>query len=317
MNSNQRNNLEYRRRIDKALEFVRANLDKSIVLKDVARAACFSPYHFHRIFRGLMGETLGEYITRKRLERAAIKLAYSSETTVTTIAYEYGYASVSSFSKAFNQRFGCRPTEITDVRRFMKTGVESHDRHYSNLTNINLLFVGPSAQSRTMRFKEIDSRVRIGSIKEFDVVYITSPKGYDASAIMSTWNKLMELADDRNIRNDHIKRFSLSHDHPGLTSASLCRYDACLQLPDNDMSRIKLPKTTIPSGQYAIFPVKGPGNSILNQYLEFYTVWMPSSGYEPDDFPVLEHYLPDCTEDCLCVELWAKIRPLPYFIPPL
>jgi AraC family transcriptional regulator len=103
---------EYQKRINKALTYIRDNLDKPLLLSEVSREACFSEFHFHRIFSALMRETLGEYVTRKKLERAAMKLAYAPALKVSTIAEEYGYASVSSFSKAFNEWFGCRPTEF-------------------------------------------------------------------------------------------------------------------------------------------------------------------------------------------------------------
>lgn len=97
---------EYQKRIQKALTYIRENLDKPLSLEGVAKAACFSKYHFHRVFSAIMSEPLGEYVTRKKLERAAIRLAYSPVAKVSDMAFAYGYASVSSFSKALNQWFG-------------------------------------------------------------------------------------------------------------------------------------------------------------------------------------------------------------------
>jgi len=113
---------EYQKRVNKALAYIQDNLDKPLSLSEVARAACFSEFHFHRIFSALMRETLGEYVTRKNLERAAIKLAYTPALKVSTIAEEYGYASVSGFSKAFNEWFGCRPTELKSIRHRLDSG---------------------------------------------------------------------------------------------------------------------------------------------------------------------------------------------------
>ena len=65
---------EYLRRIHKALVFIQDHLDEAIQLKDVATASHFSPFHFHRLFHGIVGETVHDYLTRKRMERAALRL---------------------------------------------------------------------------------------------------------------------------------------------------------------------------------------------------------------------------------------------------
>lgn len=310
MNDRLKSNLEYQKRINKALVYIRENLDKTISLEEVARAACFSPFHFHRIFNALMQETLGEYITRKKLERAAIKLAYSSDANVTKVAFDYGYSSVSSFSKAFNQWFGCRPTEISSIKQRLEAGKGKLQTKHNKRVASEQLFVGPDRE-RAARFHEIDRRVKIESISEFDLFYLTCPGGYDSSSIKKTWGKLFEILEDNQIDPNLCDRFAISHDHPGLTPPAMCRYDACVTLPGYRPSNPGLVKTTVPEGRYAVLPVEGAEDTILEKYLEFYTVWMPQSGYEPDDFPVLEHYLHTCRPDCIVVELWAKIKRLP------
>ncbi len=83
--------LEYQKRVQKALTYIRENLDKPLTVRQVAKAACFSEYHFHRIFSAIMQEPLGEYITRKRLEKAAIRLAYTPQSKISAIAFDCGY----------------------------------------------------------------------------------------------------------------------------------------------------------------------------------------------------------------------------------
>lgn len=310
MNERFKSKLEYQKRINNALTYIRENLDRTISLEEVARAACFSPFHFHRIFSALMQETVGEYITRKKLERAAIKLAYS-DANVTDVAFEYGYSSVSSFSKAFSQWFGCRPTEIARITRRLESGEGNLQAKYDKTIACEQLFAVPSDEERTAKFNEIDGRVSIHSISEFELFYLTSPCGYDFSSIKSTWEKLGDILEDHRIYQNSCDRFAISHDHPGLTPPAICRYDACVSLPAASPSKLPLAKTTVPGGRYAVFPVEGPEDSVLEQYLEFYTVWMPQSGYVPDDFPVLEHYLDGCRAGHIVVELWAKIKRLP------
>lgn len=306
----QKNSLEYQRRIQKALTCIRENLDKPLSVKEVAKTACFSEYHFHRIFAAIMQETPGEYITRKKLERAAIRLAYLPGSKVSTVAFAFGYSSVSGFSKAFKQWFGCRPTELSKIKRSLDAADGKLQTKYKKSISSDQLYVGPPQKDRPQKFKEIDNRVRIKTISQFELYYLNNPGGYEFSSIVRTWKELAERIEDAKINIDDCEKFAISHDHPALTPSSHCRYDACIALPRNHDVEFSLAKVIIPSGRYAIFPVEGPEASILDQYLEFYTVWMPQSGYEPDNFPVLEHYLPASTEGRVAVELWAKITRL-------
>src|ERR1700712_2284808 len=100
----------YIRRINKAIDYATENLDKKISLDVLAAQALFSPYHFHRIFRAVMGETVNGFTTRMRNEKAARLLRFSKK-TMTDIAMECGFSSSSTFSRIFRQYFQISPTE--------------------------------------------------------------------------------------------------------------------------------------------------------------------------------------------------------------
>ena len=299
---------EYQRRINKALAYIQENLDRPILLGEVARTACFSEFHFHRIFSALMREPLGEYITRKKLEWAAIKLAYTPALKVSSIAGEFGYASVSSFSKAFNEWFGCRPTEFRKMQQRLDSGGGKLQTRYKKSLEFSQLFA--AADDSADRFDDLDKRITIGQRPQMEVSYLTSPQGYNFQAIWETWAKLRRRVEAAGQDWGACGHFSLSHDHPGLTPPERCRYDACVCLPENAAVNLGLPKAVIPAGVFVTFPVEGPDHSILSQYLEFYTVWMPQSGYEPDNFPVIEHYPLATDPGYVVAELWVKILPL-------
>ncbi len=298
---------EYRRRIDKATRYILDNIDRPLSLEEIAEQACFSKYHFLRLFTTMMNESPGEFITRKRLERAAIRLIYAN-TSVTRLAEEYGYSSVAAFSKAFSQWFGCRPTALKTLRERLGEGDGKLQRKHGKQLQASELRVPDAPPGDPLRADEIASRVTLMEVAEFELHYLTSPGGYDMSSVWETWQQL----------NAHVQRlvdplscrwFAISHDHPGLTPAAQCRYDACVALP-KDAPPLNLPTLQVPGGRFAVYPVEGPAESILGRYLEFYTLWMPQSGYEPMDFPVLEHYLAGSSHEHVRAELWAKIQPI-------
>src|SRR5688572_18326452 len=98
----------YSERIQRVVDYLAEHLDKELDLETFARVACFSPYHFHRIYRGLLGETVTETVRRLRLQRAAIDLL-DRELSIDRVAGRAGYASQAAFTRAFCAEYGEPP----------------------------------------------------------------------------------------------------------------------------------------------------------------------------------------------------------------
>ena len=105
-------NKEYKIRIDRVIQYIEANLANKISLSEVANVSHFSAYHFHRIFTGIVGETVNDYVVRRRLERAVNLLIFKTELSVTQVAFDSGFSSSANFSKAVKLHFGFSPSEI-------------------------------------------------------------------------------------------------------------------------------------------------------------------------------------------------------------
>lgn len=102
--------LEILRRVARGREFLHGQVDGPVALKDAARAACLSPYHFHRAFTRIVGETPHSYLTRLRLERAQRLLR--TGLPVTEVCCAVGFESLGSFSTLFRKRFGVQPSRF-------------------------------------------------------------------------------------------------------------------------------------------------------------------------------------------------------------
>jgi len=102
---------DYKKRMNRVFEFIDKNLETKLSLNTIAKIAFFSPYHFHRVFKGITGETLNEYITRQRIEKAALDILHKN-TSVTELAHQYSFSDNSSFSKTFKKYYGISPTEF-------------------------------------------------------------------------------------------------------------------------------------------------------------------------------------------------------------
>jgi AraC family transcriptional regulator len=102
---------EYERRVNRVIDHVRGHLDEALTLAKLARVAAFSPFHFHRVFSALTGETLFAYIQRQRIEKAAGVLAAGVEPTILEVALDHGFSSAATFARAFRAHFGMSATE--------------------------------------------------------------------------------------------------------------------------------------------------------------------------------------------------------------
>ncbi|HTV18415.1 MAG TPA: AraC family transcriptional regulator, partial [Polyangiaceae bacterium] len=101
----------YRDLVLRAVAHIHATLDEALDSTVLGQRAHLAPLHFHRIFRGLIGETPLEMHRRLRLERAAWSLV-QTEQPVTRLAFEAGYETHESFTRAFAAAFGAAPTEF-------------------------------------------------------------------------------------------------------------------------------------------------------------------------------------------------------------
>ncbi len=104
-------NPAYAQRIDRVIDYLRENLHRPVKLAELARVACFSEFHFHRIFGAVSGETLNSFTNRLRLEKAARLLRYS-EQSLTDIALACGFSSSATFSRAFRAGYATSPSEF-------------------------------------------------------------------------------------------------------------------------------------------------------------------------------------------------------------
>lgn len=109
--------LDYVQRVNQAIDHVLSNLGEPLSLEVVAQAAGTSPFHFHRIFRSLVGETLGQFVKRLRLERALFMLSHGPRHSLTDVALACGFGSSSDFSRSFKQRYGVAPSAF-DLEAF-------------------------------------------------------------------------------------------------------------------------------------------------------------------------------------------------------
>ena len=304
----------YARRINKALDFINEHLEQTIQLEDVSRASHFSAYHFHRIFHALVGETVNDYVTRKRMEKAASRLLYKPALSVTAVAEEGGYSSSANFSKAFKLYFGLSPTELRNGKFNKNSKNGKLYRKYGKAFNPQELysqFVTQSEVFATDKLEEMLMKVKVEDKQEKQIAFLTAAKGYELDSIFTTWDKIVNWAKVKGIKCSTQTRFAICHDNPGITPEDKCRYDAAIEISPEVEVVPPYNKSVIPSGKYAIAYYKDDADKISNFMTELCSHWFPDSGYEPDDFPPIFNYLNDSRQDGYVeMDVYIKIKEL-------
>lgn len=300
----------HRQRIERVLDHVARNLDRELTLAELAKLAHLSEFHFHRIFAAAVGEPLGRYVTRRRLEVAALRLAYEPARSVTDIALASGYSSISNFSKAFRAYFGVSPSALRTrgpepLPAAIGTLTRTHGRGFDPR---DLHVLPPDDTGREQALAELLAALRFESFAGLEVACLASPAGYDAAALVATWTELITRVRALGWAEGPIDAWGIPHDSPTITAPELCRYHACVPCPAAARPAPPLFRARIPAGRYAVFAYAGAQAGIERMVRAIYSVWLPASGVELDEFAPLDRYVGDWPVDgVVALEIWIKL----------
>ena len=128
----------YLESINKAIAYIENNTTSDIQLKDIAIHANLSQYHFHRIFKSLTGDTTKDFLTRLRLEKAALKLKHSQD-SIGQISFDCGYQNHETITRAFKDYFGLAPSDYSSsIDEFRKKKQDEYNKANIDLKALNV-----------------------------------------------------------------------------------------------------------------------------------------------------------------------------------
>jgi AraC family transcriptional regulator len=291
---------DYKERILRVLLHIQNHLDEAVSLDELAEIAHFSPFHFHRVFRGMVGEGVMEFCRRLRLERAAWLLKNSGD-AVTTIAFGAGYETLDAFIRAFRLRFGVTPTLYRKGNAYRAPGPVSAISYspISDGLDFEPYHTGEDAMDVTLR-----------TLPPMKVVFVRTVGPYAESA-GKAWGKLCGWAGMRGLMKGQPKFVGISHDDPEITPPEKVRYDACLVIEREVQPEGEIGVQEVGGGEYAVAVHRGPYEKMSETYAYLCGQWVPQNGWKLRTQPSLEFYLNDpnqtkpeelLTEICLPVE---------------
>jgi AraC family transcriptional regulator len=274
--------MEYRRRVCLAMNYISQNLDKDLPLEEIARAASFSAFHFHRIFKAVVGETVAEFARRLRLETAANRLICTHPDDITRIAMDCGFSSSQNFAKAFRQHFGMTPSAYRKSKPGNNVGNQgdalSLQAWHSETAFKNL----PGQERRS----EMNAAVR--EMPDYHVAYVRKMGPYGKETCLRAFDELMRWATPRGCGN-WGSMLALYWDNPEITPPQKCRVDACVVVPPGTAVEGQIGAQVIPGGPHAVCCFELKGDS-FQECWEDAVAWLVNGGYECDDRPCYELY---------------------------
>jgi AraC family transcriptional regulator len=298
----------YELAVRRAAERVSANLDEALDLESLARSAALSPFHFHRVFRGMLGETPLELHRRLRMERAALRLR-EEESSVTTIAVDAGYDTHEAFTRAFRSRYGCSPSEFRQNSRGACAGRE-HALQIEIAARSGIHFSRTPSTPLVIHFSK-GERIMNVEKKQLPAMRVATLRHIGPyNRISEAFGRLGELAGRAGLFNGKPIMLALYHDDPETTPEAELRSDAAVVISEDAKIPAGLAEQRIPAGRYACTTHIGPYEQLGDAWSRFMGRWLPESGERMGEGVSFEIYVNnpmDVPKDQLRTELYLPL----------
>ena len=255
---------QYETRLDRVIEHIHTHLDDELDMDGLAQIACLSPWHWHRIYRGVYGETITATVKRLRLHRAANELV-KSDMALAVIGQRAGYPNLQSFNRTFKKAYGLPPGKYR-----LSGGTGS--------------FVSKTPGEEFDMFQV--------EIRQQDAIMLAglTHKG-PYSEVGIAFEKLNGLAASRGMFDASTRSIGIYYDDPSVVAGDELRSFACLSVGNNSQLREPLVSGEIAGGKYAVFRYMGPWSNMESCYRWIYEDWMKTAQCEIRDEPAYAEYL--------------------------
>lgn len=323
---------EYIARINRVIDYIENHLDQDLSLAVLAQVACFSPYHFHRIFSSMVGESLNRFIQRIRIEKAAEQLLSNRRKSITAIALDSGFSGSDTFARMFRDRFGMSASrwreggfreygKNSQANRKNRQKDSNHSKAFNTVSRSNIHSTQIKLKTNLKHgdkrmFETQQMNVKVEELPERTVAYVRhiGPYAGNSSLFESLFTRIFTWAGPRGlIRFPETQVLAVYHDNPEVTDEDKLRTSICITVPvdtevDGDIGKMKMP-----AGKHAMAYFELKSDQYEAAWKAVYGEWLPQSGYQPADSPCFEQYLNNPKEhpEGLCqVNICIPVKPL-------
>ncbi len=278
------------RKTDDRLDYIEQHLGEELSVERLSRKASFSKFHFHRQFSAYVGVSVSRYVQNLRLKRASRQLVFEPDSKIIGVAYDAGFETPESFSRAFKREYGVTPSQFRSAPAW-KPWRESYQF--------------PSSERRR------NMNVKIVEFEKTNVAALEHrgppERVNDSARIFIEWRKASRLSP-----KESSKTFGVVYDNPDTTEPQDFRFDICGEVnaavPANPQGVVN---KIIPGGRCAVARHLGSHDRLGEGAYYLYRDWLPRSGEELRDFPLFFHYLnliPETPEHELVTDLYLPLK---------
>jgi AraC family transcriptional regulator len=259
-------------------------------LDRLSQLACFSKFHFHRLFTAFTGLSLQQTIRWLRLKRAAHQLVVDKDRPIIDIAIDAGFDSHESFSRVFKQMCGASPSAF---RKNMNW--RAWEKPPYSLPKQGGIMVDVTIKSMNAR--------RLAVLEH---------RG-DPQKVGESVNKLIAWAKAQpvSVKPKPGEAFGFAYNDPNQVSAEEFRFDLALTVPAHLSLKGEVVERVLPAGRYAVAMHKGSRDTIGDTVYGMYRDWLPTSGEELGDLPCVFCYYNfdyEVAETGLLTECWLLLK---------
>lgn len=274
MKSRTRN--DYLRRIDLVIALLQQAVANDAELPDLAalgQAAQLSPFHFHRVYRALTGETVGRTVARLRLLRA-LQLLSDPMRSVTDAALTVGYETPQAFARAFRQAFDASPSELR----------AQPARLASELARLGRAPVDEAMPTPPLQ-------VEVLSLEPFSLVATRNTGDFTDLAV--AYEALFGWAAEHGLIEQIAGIYGVPQQDRRDTPPAECEFDCALAFAGDITARDGTVPLTLGGGLWARLRHVGAYAGLDPATDALLADWLPHSGYTLRDTPIFHHYLDD------------------------
>ena len=259
----------------KTIQYIDNNLDTELSLEKVSELAAYSPFHFHRIFRLITGETLQNYIIRKRIEKSAFYLAVKKNIILKDIYLELGFSNHSAFNKTFKKYYGKSPSE------FRKSAPEKFHKiqlKQSKNGQIDAVFQQYICNiENLLNWTTMNLKIKVTELQEMNLAAVMS---LGIANVEPSFNILIDWAKEKKLfPKENVKMISVYHDSFKVTPPDKVRIHACMLLDEQlKQQEGQVFPETIEAGKFIV----GSGEVTLNDFEQCWVslfLWMNENNY--------------------------------------
>jgi len=282
--------MNYEHQLKKVIDYIGQRLDEKLSIDELSNIACFSKFHFHRLFTAYTGLSLQQYIRWLRLKRSAHQLIVYKDKSIIEIAFDAGFESHEAYSRAFRQHCGMSPS------------VFRKQMNWSIFENSPYCLPKGDNQKMNVEIKHMNSR-RLALLEHHG----------DPSKVGDSVNKLIQWAKSHslNLKPKPGEAFGFAYDDPKTTPSEAFRFDLAITVPENATLSGHIIEKRLPSGRYAVAVHKGSRDTIGDTVYGLYRDWLPASGETLSDEPCIFSYYNfdhEVAETELITECWLLLK---------